>query len=98
LFVLCSRQKFQCQVQKKSVLYVVISTDRVDATNASVVDSSQPSIEGNSATACALVSPPVENSAHASEESHEDVVCTLFVGNEDINVNDISSQHICLLT
>ena len=44
--IFCSRQKFQCQVWKKSVLYVVISTDKVDTTNASVVDSSQPSIEG----------------------------------------------------
>ena len=51
-----------------------ISRDRVDTTNASVVDSLQPSIEGNSAAARALVSPPVENSAHASEESREDVV------------------------
>ena len=56
-----------------------------DATNADVADSSQPSIEGNSAPSHrAIVSP---------------LVRALFPGNEDgIDVNDIPSQHICPLT
>ena len=68
------------------------------ATNASVVDSSQTSAEGISATAPrALVSPPAK-SAHASGEAHKDIACTLFNGNEDINVEDIASLHICPLS
>ena len=75
-----------------------ISTNQVDATNASVVDSLQLSIKGNYAAAHALVSPPVDNSAHASREPHEDVVCTLFAGNEETNVDNIASQHVCPLS
>ena len=68
------------------------------ATNASVVDSSQTSTEGISATVPrALVSPPAE-SAHVSGEAHEDVSRTLFNGNEEINVEDIASLHICPLS
>ena len=67
------------------------------ATNASVVDSSQTSTEGISATAPrALVSPPAE-SAHASGEAHEDISRTLFNGNKEINVEDIASLYICPL-
>jgi hypothetical protein len=68
------------------------------ATNASVVDSSQTSTEGIFATVPrALVSPPAEL-AHASGEAHEDVACTLFNGNKEINVEDIASLHICPLS
>jgi hypothetical protein len=68
------------------------------ATNASVMDSSQTSTEGISATAPrALVSPPDE-SAHMSGEAHKDVACTLFNRNKEINVEDIASLHICPLS
>jgi hypothetical protein len=68
------------------------------ATNASVVDSSQTSTEGISATAPrALVSPPTKP-AHASGEAHKDVARTLFNGNKEINVENIASLHICPLS
>ena len=67
--------------------------------SATNMDALQPSTEGNFATACTLVSPLVDNSAHASREPHEDVVRNLFDGNhEEINVDDIASQHICPLS
>ncbi len=51
---------------------------------------------GNFSRFCAvIVSPPVEDSAQASEW-HEGVVHALF--DKELNVDDIPSQHICPLT
>jgi len=64
------------------------------ATNASVVDSSQTSTDGISATAPRALVSPLPESAHASGEAHEDVSRTLFNGNEEINVEDIARACI----
>jgi len=70
------------------------STNEENAT-----DALQPSIDVNSAASRAVVSPPVDNSTHASGEPSEDVVRDLFSGrNEEIDVDDIDSQHICPLS
>ena len=68
--------------------------------NAPDVNSLQPSIDENSAPARVIVSPPVYNTTHASrEQPSEDVVRDLFSGrNEEIDVEDIDSQHICPLS
>jgi hypothetical protein len=72
------------------------STNQENATDA---NSLQPSIEENSAATRAVVSPPVYNTTHASGEPSEDVVRDLFSGsNEEIDVDDIDSQHICPLS
>lgn len=53
----------------------------------------------NSAAARAIVSPPVYNTTHASGGPSEDLARDLFSGRDDeIDVEDIDSRHICPLS
>jgi hypothetical protein len=80
------------------------NNNRGDPTNTSWgggIDSSQQSIilnwggiENSSCVHAVIVSPPGGDSAQASEQ-HEGVTPALF--NKEVNVDDIPSQHICLL-
>jgi hypothetical protein len=82
------------------------NNNRVDPTNASGggggINSLQQSIIsnrgglGSSSRLCAvIVSPPGGDSPQTSEQ-HKGVICALF--DKEVNVDDIPSQYICLLT
>ena len=82
---------FICFVKAPSFSFEVLGS-RMSSTRG--VDSGD--VSGNSATTPrpVIVSPPVGDSGQVSER-HEDVTRTLF--DEQVNVNDIPSQHKCPL-